>query len=301
MGNTTGNGKRLLLTPGAWEECHIRVVRIYQGMPLLDGRNMECSPEHLTAWLLHAGSVVVGTARASFRAVAGDWLFLPNGYRKQRFSRDADLTSLMFRLCWQDGRPLIDLRPGLLVRGEEASGMDKTLPALARLLAPLPDRAWFRRGGGCDFEVFLTTKNWFSGWLAEAFRVWRARMPDLEAAHPADPRVDAARRWIEARSMEEEVDMREAAKVAGVSFVHLNRLFMRHHHQTAHEFLRYLRIRYARRRLLDPAIQIKAVAHEMGFRDLSTFSIWFRRAEQISPREYRRRLGWGSPRGGEAA
>lgn len=272
----------------------MRVVRIYQGEPLLDGRDMECSPEHLTAWRLHAGSIVVKTARASFRAMAGDWLFLPNGYRKQRFSKDAELTSLMFRLCWQDGRPLIDLRPGLLVRGADASGMDGMLPALTRLLASLPDRAWFRRGGGCDFEAFLTMKNWFSDWLAEAFKVWRARVPDLEVAYLADPRVDAARRWIEARPMEAEVDMREAAKVAGVSFVHLNRLFMKHHHQTVHEFLRYLRIRYARRRLLDPAAQIKAVAHEMGFRELSTFSIWFRRAEQISPREYRRRLGGGA-------
>ncbi|AHF88975.1 AraC family transcriptional regulator [Opitutaceae bacterium TAV5] len=286
----------LLLSPEEWQGCHVQLLRLRRGPPTDEGRNMECAPTELTAWRLEAGSVRVRTSRVALTARAGDWLFLPTGYRRQDFSEDARLVSFAFLAYWPDSlRPVFDLRPGLLLK--KSAVLDEAVESVAAREwraegeAGADEYEWHFRGRRRDFGNVLAMDGWFRGWLAAAAGEWRGHLPDLETPRDVDPRVEEARRWLgELPVGSALVDVEEAARVAGLSAGHLNRLFLHHYHQTLHGFHEQRRLQFARRELLAPGARIKRVAHELGFRDLSKFSSWFRRLEQMSPRKYRNRL-----------
>ncbi|RRJ97393.1 AraC family transcriptional regulator [Opitutaceae bacterium TAV4] len=284
----------LLLSPEEWQGCHVQLFRLRWGPPTDEGRNMECVAAELTAWRLEAGSVQVRSPRASFTARAGNWLFLPTGFRRQDFSADARLVSFAFLAYWPDSqRPVFDLRPGLLLEG--SAELDAVVDGVAarewRTNASAEEYEWHFRGRRRDFGDVLAMDGWFRTWLAAATGVWRRHLPDLETPRDVDPRVEEARVWLAALPIGSAVvDVDEAARVAGLSVGHLNRLFLHHYHQTLHGFHERRRLQFARRGLLAPGARIKNVAHELGFRDLSKFSSWFRRLEQMSPRSYRNRL-----------
>lgn len=280
----------LELSPSEWESCRVQLLRLRWGPPPVDGRRLECSPNDLAAWRLEAGHVTVKTGKEEFVARAGDWLFLGVGYRKQEFSEDARLVSIIFRVNWTDSlRPLIDLRPGLLVSG--APELDHHLQIVRQRVANPVEHEWHFLSERCDFSGMLSMASWFHGWLAEALPLWRRHLPGLEAARDVDPRVEAAQRWLMQQSeLRPLIDFSGAAEAAGLSSGHLNRLFLQHHHQTLHGFQEQRRMRYARQRLLEPKTRVKAVAYELGFHDVSKFSTWFRRFEQISPRKYRQKF-----------
>lgn len=85
------------------------------------------------------------------------------------------------------------------------------------------------------------------------------------------------------------MDLDGAASAAGMSSGHLNRLFIHHYHQTMHGLHEQRRLQFARQALLASGARIKEVALELGFTDLSRFSAWFRRLEQVSPRKFQGR------------
>lgn len=286
----------LLLAPEEWQGCHVQLLRLRSGLPTEEGRHMECSAAELTAWRLDAGEVRVRSGRASFTARAGNWLFLPMGFRKQDFSADARLVSLAFWAYWPESlRPVFDLRPGLLLK--RAEELDTAVDVVAarewggRNDGAEEEYEWHYRGRRRDFDDVLAMDGWFRAWLAVAVGIWRRHLPDLETPRDVDVRIEEARRWLAALPIgSAAVDVDEAARVVGLSVGHLNRLFVHHYHQTLHGFHEQRRWQFARRGLLAPGARIKHVAHELGFSDLSKFSSWFRRLEQMSPRSYRNRL-----------
>jgi AraC-type DNA-binding domain-containing proteins len=256
---------------------------------------MECSASDLTAWCLEAGRVKVRYPRVTFEAKAGNWLFLPTGFRRQDFSDDARLMSLAFWAYWPDSqRPIFDLRPGVLL--EQHAGLAAVMDAVPAAEWRAAGREqgeyeWHFRGRRRDFEDTVAMDGWFRSWLVAAVAAWREVLPDLETPRDVDPRVEETRRLLAALPIHlPTVDVEEIAREIGMSAGHLNRLFVHHYHQTLHGFHERRRLQFARRGLLAPGARIKNVAHELGFLDLSKFSSWFRRLEQVSPREYRRRL-----------
>jgi AraC-like DNA-binding protein len=282
--------KAISLEPVDWQKCRIDLSIFRTGKPSDEGRHCDLSADVLTAWHLDAGSVTVKTPRAAFAASSGEWLFLPAGSRRQDFSEDARVTAFGFRVYWENNfRPAFDLSPGLHVR--QAPRLDAAIRSLqARLDAP-PGYAWYSRGRRRSLEDTLLIEGCFRIWLAEAVKLWRRHLPDLENRIEEDPRVQRALRWISALPLNLPLaDIGPGAKEAGVSPRHLSRLFLQHYHQTPHAFHEQRRLRQARQELLAPGARIKYVAGELGFRDLSKFSSWFRRLEQMSPRQYRVRL-----------
>ncbi|WP_221774314.1 helix-turn-helix transcriptional regulator [Puniceicoccus vermicola] len=248
---------------------------------------MECSPDELTAWYLESGQVEVRTSRRNFTAETGQWLFLPNGYRRQEFSADARLFSLAFRVFWLDSlRPALDLRPGLIV--PQLGELEKAMNRIREQEGHPEEFEWHFRGITCDLSKVLEIKTWFLSWLAASIPVWRESLPDLDSSSEVDPRVVEARRWLEEQSeMLPVLDFEGAADRVNLSLGHLNKLFFEFYHQSLCGYHEQRRIRYARRQLLRPEVRIKEVAYEMGFVDLSKFSNWFKRLEQVSPREFR--------------
>ncbi|MGE9293646.1 MAG: helix-turn-helix domain-containing protein [Puniceicoccales bacterium] len=250
---------------------------------------MECSPNELTAWYIEAGQVKVTTSRRKFTVRKGEWIFLPTGYRRQEFSDASRIFSVAFNVSWQDShRPVLDLRPGLVAPSTDA--LDAAMKVIRCQRGNSEAFEWHFHHIVCDMRENFELQSWFLGWLRDVLSVLRDYLPELENSSEMDPRVDAARRWIEDQPEAQPIaDFQGAASQAKLSLGHLNKLFLDCYHQSLHGFHEQRRFRYACSRLLEPDSRIKSVAYEMGFNDLSKFSNWFKRLKQVSPREYRRR------------
>lgn len=119
-----------------------------------------------------------------------------------------------------------------------------------------------------------------------------ARGPARPAPEPTPverARAIAAAAYLE-RSAAEPLTLADVAAHVGLSAFHFLRLFRRVIGLTPHQYLVQARVRRAAERLLDSDVPITALAHEVGFGDLSNFVRTFHRLLGAPPGQYRRRL-----------
>jgi AraC family transcriptional regulator len=83
-------------------------------------------------------------------------------------------------------------------------------------------------------------------------------------------------------------DIAELAALCGLSPRQLIRLFKRTTGSTLHGYVEQVRLERARALLADTALPLKEISARLGFAAPSSFSIAFRRAAGISPRDWRR-------------
>ncbi len=93
--------------------------------------------------------------------------------------------------------------------------------------------------------------------------------------------------WIDAHS-QQEIDLEDAARQAGLSPFHFLRLFTGVLGVTPHQYLVRSRLRHAARRLADDDSPVTEIAYDVGFGDLSNFVRTFRRAAGTSPQKFRK-------------
>jgi AraC family transcriptional regulator len=93
--------------------------------------------------------------------------------------------------------------------------------------------------------------------------------------------------WLDAHA-QEPVDLRTAARRAGLGAFHFLRLFSSVVGATPHQYLLRARLRRAARLLSQEELSITEVAFDVGFGDLSNFVRTFRRAAGVSPLGFRR-------------
>ena len=91
-------------------------------------------------------------------------------------------------------------------------------------------------------------------------------------------------------SFQEKVTIESLAASVDVHPVHLSRTFHKHYHCTIGEYLRYLRMESACRKLSSRRITIAEIALESGFSDQSAFAKTFKRTTGYSPAQYRKRF-----------
>ena len=84
------------------------------------------------------------------------------------------------------------------------------------------------------------------------------------------------------------ITMRGVAAEVGVHPVHFVRSFRHHFGCTPAEFVRRLRIEWARSRLLESDLAVGEIAHAAGFYDHSHFAREFKRAAGCTPAQYRK-------------
>ena len=84
----------------------------------------------------------------------------------------------------------------------------------------------------------------------------------------------------------------ELAAEVNISYSSLNRLFHQQFGLSANAYLRTRRVERARYLLQNTALQIKAIAGQVGFGDLQFFDKTMRRAIGVSPRKLRDESQW---------
>jgi AraC family transcriptional regulator len=125
--------------------------------------------------------------------------------------------------------------------------------------------------------------------------VVEALMLELFAATARQPAYDRAPLWLRDVRLTLERDFRDTvtltalAESVSIHPTHLSRAFRQHYGITVGEFLRDLRVSYARRRLASHA-PLQEIALDAGFADQSHFTRTFRRATGVTPAHFRRAL-----------
>lgn len=114
-----------------------------------------------------------------------------------------------------------------------------------------------------------------------------ARAPDAAALVQRRQRVDRLLRWIQAH-LAEELRVRDAAEVVGISPAAFGRFFRRELGKGFVDFVNDARCSWASLRLLQGQEPIAEVAQGCGFATLSNFGEQFRRRYGASPRAHRR-------------
>ncbi len=89
----------------------------------------------------------------------------------------------------------------------------------------------------------------------------------------------------------EDIELEELCRVAGVTPQHLCRIFKKQLNMRPVEYISKKRIQSAKNLLLTTDKSIGEIAEEVGYRDISYFGVMFRRCENMTPGEYRRRCG----------
>jgi AraC family transcriptional regulator len=118
--------------------------------------------------------------------------------------------------------------------------------------------------------------------LAEA-----SRHPTSTAERKAPGWLRRAREVLHDR-FTESLSLDEIASAVGVHPTHLARVFRRHHHCTIGDYLRGLRIEWARHELSASDAPLIEIAATAGYCDQSHFSTAFKRHTGMTPSEYRR-------------
>jgi len=107
-------------------------------------------------------------------------------------------------------------------------------------------------------------------------------------------------RWLErvkdflAENFAEAPGLAEIATAAGVHPTHLARVFRRYEGCTLGDYVRNVRIDFARRRMLESADPLVEIALAAGFADQTHFTRSFKRATGLTPSQFRSVFGSGA-------
>jgi len=85
----------------------------------------------------------------------------------------------------------------------------------------------------------------------------------------------------------EPLSLRQVAAAIGVHPDHLARTFRAARHCTVGDYLRYLRVAFARRKLAESSMPIVEIAHRSGFSDQSHLDRIFKRQTGMTPSQFR--------------
>ncbi|MGY3449665.1 helix-turn-helix transcriptional regulator [Bradyrhizobium sp. USDA 4353] len=114
-----------------------------------------------------------------------------------------------------------------------------------------------------------------------------------EAERPAAPSLRDRRRAVESAlwiddNADQDIELADVAREAGVSPFHFLRLFAATIGVTPHQYLIRARLRRAARRLSEEDTPVTEIAYDVGFADLSNFTRTFTRAAGVSPLKFRK-------------
>jgi AraC-like DNA-binding protein len=265
------------------------LFRVYNRRGIDAGKRLTFLATAEAAWWIRQGEVEVKLDGRSFSAKAGEWMFVPPGWREQWFSADLELFSVNYR--WQDarGRYFLPLREPLTLDSANTPALNAAAENFTAVGAEcFGDLVVLLPNTPLTPTAYLALHAAFYAWLAEIMPILLQSGKVVQTEQPADTRSVKARELMNDLPLSTDVDYAELAGRAGLSRAHLERLFRRDFFLTPHSYFEQRRLDFARMELLSRRMPIKEIASNLGFRSLSRFSEWFSTRENRSPREFRR-------------
>lgn len=109
---------------------------------------------------------------------------------------------------------------------------------------------------------------------------------DVSGSDTASDTVSEVIRYIES-NYQKEITNKELASIAGYHEYHLNRLFLKHTGTSMHNYILNIRINEAKRLILNTDLPCNIISENVGFKNYTYFSSYFKKEFGFSPAHYR--------------
>lgn len=274
-----------------WINLRTNLSWIYEGPVPSKNQRGNYSPDHMGAWLIKQGTVLLRQETKTVVAKAGDWMIPWPGYRYQEFSRDAEILSVRFRAAWPDGKALFDRGLSVTFSAADFPRLERLARDLLRSTRPIiPSDPTQLAQEAVPFERYTVINLMFMRWLGQLYTILCSLgiKPARIGVH--DERVVAALQKLDAVPLSERLREQRLAQEAGLGVSQFVRLFRHELGETPKQYFDQRRRTYCREMLAGSAVPIKEVAFSLGFRRLSDFSAWFKTHFGLSPRSFRTQI-----------
>jgi AraC-like DNA-binding protein len=275
------------LLPEVWRNLHVSLIWAYRGRVAEEFLDFSSERGNVTARLLFSGRMTVRRGDSLSVAVPGQWMLMGNGPSHLKFDRGSEILSIHLDAQWHTGQQVIPESAVVVTDSRE----EKEFTRLARALETFVRRRFHDPrfslpSQPLELTDYLDSQAAFLPWLSALFRVLREAGSPLFIPAVQNDRITRVLHLLGATPLDQPFEEERLMTAAGMSRSHLNRLFVKHTGLTPRGFAERRRQDYAGRRLREPGVSAKVVALELGFKQLSHFSRWFRASSGLSPRDY---------------
>lgn len=270
----------------AWDTLRVTLLWAYEGTPGMKTGSRPLS--NFFAWYLRAGSVDLILPDQTIHVEQGQWCILPPGEVDRLFSDDAQLLSLSFQFVWPDGSRLFDFQVPQVIPHTAGKHLLRPAQALvAHVTHEFPDAYLFLPLENTSAEGYLRLQRLVFDWAASLTDTLDQLGHTIHTMARMDDRIIHARELMDQAIFSQSVSESAIASQIGLSTSQFTRLFTAQFNLTPKKYMDQQRLTLAKRMLRSSEMSVKQLAFNMGFKQLSHFSNWFRKHQGVSPRKYR--------------
>lgn len=280
------------LTLHEWACIRTELVWAYRHPPVSKGTVTVCDHRHGNwAWFFEHGHGWVKSPSGQLDVSAGMWLIPPREKVERFFSEDSSILSIHFDCQWPSGLEVIATTEGLALSGDRHPDLLRCGHRLERMVRkhfPGDMAAHTNQPRqSSDFELFLRFQAQFLNWMAAWYHVRVQNGASLTRLQTDDDRALRVLRCLNTAVIDGGYPRKELVAVAGLSEVHLNRVFLRAYGISPRKFWDNRQLQLAKRLLETSNAPVKEIAFRIGFRSVSHFVVWFRRFCGLPPGGFR--------------
>ena len=274
------------MTAEAWRTLRTEWLWVYHGRPMKVNEWSTEIPVPPGVFFVEEGQAKIRAGGREIVVHPGKAFFTAPGVRQQWFKHGTLLLSVGFRSEWPDGTPLF------------RTGLNCVLkcPALRAATDALFKAAHGRRQTVSYLEAVapptLTALQWQR--RDAAFHAWFTAYQQELAKHRVlpEPRIGGTQRRVDdilaALDTLPLADFgTSGARTFGVGRRRAEQLVMEHTGLSLKAHLDRRRMTRATESLLTGNTSLKEIAHDLGFRHASHFTLWFRRQTGLTPSAFR--------------
>lgn len=289
----TGRDQRLATTTQHWSKLTLSLLWVYRGTVYASVSGYIDTCLTMVAWLVLKGSVTVTAEGETVSAREGEWIFPKPIPRHQKFSPDAEILSVSFRMEWPDGDPLFKKGLSFVLKKEAQPELERVARRLERVVEKVTQTR-FRDArlaeASFEFPQFIELEKQVLIWCDLVYRtlVGAGLRPNLHQT--GDPRVHEILECLDAWPLNEPFKVAVLARRTGLSRSNLDRIAGRALGGSSKSYVDRRRMNHAIRSLRNPEIPIKQIAVEVGFQHSSSFCAWFKKKTGRYPGEMAGRI-----------
>jgi len=249
-----------------------------------------------SAWLVRKGRAKVCVEGETCECGPGQWLVVHAKEIEQTFSPGTHLLSLRVAQSWPDGSALFTEGIQLLGAREHPKLEKLALPLLRYMRTKLPwqnqaedpdPRETFLWKAQITFFEFIDCERRFLAWLKELAIALSGKGAAMHLPENASARMARVFQALDLVPPGRPFPKEQILREGGLSMDRLNQLSLEASGHTLHRYWESRRVDWACRMLSTPSVRIKEVALELGFKEFSYFSVWFKKHQGQSPRNWR--------------
>lgn len=271
-----------------WMNLRTNLAWVSEGPVAPETRKGHYNADHLGAWLILRGNVVLKQPGKTVTAGAGEWVLPWPGERYQEFSEDACILSVRFNANWPDGKPLFENGLSAVIKAADFPLLEKK----ARLLLisaqqVIPGNKYGISTATIPFESFFEVKEALLKWVNEYWRTLCAIGLRPTRVGIRDERVVKALQCLDMLPLSAQLRENNLAAESGLGVSQFVRIFREQLDETPKQYFDHRRHEYCRQMLANSNVPIKEIAYNLGFSRLSDFSAWVKNQFNVPPRVFR--------------